>query len=59
MSSGRKAIAIPASTLFNDKEFKNELLKANIIGGKNRLHIYPDRDEPGEKLYDSTLAFDF
>ena len=56
LSSGRKAIAIPASTLFNDKEFKCELLKANIIGGKNRLHIYPDRDEPREKLYEEILT---
>ena len=43
MSSGRKAIAIPSATLLKDKDI--EPLK-----GLN-LHMAPDQDKPGERLF--------
>lgn len=43
LSSGKKAIAIPSSTLLKEKDL--EPLK-----GLN-LHMYPDQDRPGEKLF--------
>ena len=43
MSTGRKAIAIPSATLLKPEDI--EPLK-----GLN-LHICPDQDEPGERLY--------
>ena len=43
MSSGRKAIAIPSATLLKVEDI--EPLKAL------NLHIFPDQDEPGERLY--------
>ena len=43
MSSGRKAIAIPSATLLKIEDI--EPLKAL------NLHIFPDQDEPGERLY--------
>ena len=43
LSSGKKAIAIPSATLLKEKDL--EPLK-----GLN-LHMYPDQDRPGEKLF--------
>ena len=43
MSAGHKAIAIPSATLLKPKDV--ELLK-----GLN-LHMFPDADEPGERLF--------
>lgn len=43
MSSGRKAVAIPSATLLNPAELMP-------LSGLN-LHICPDRDEAGERLY--------
>jgi len=43
LSSGHKAIAIPSATLIKAKELE-------IIKGLN-LHMYPDQDIPGERLY--------
>ena len=53
LSSGRKAIAIPSATLLNSKDI--EVLK-NIRNHKSKiinpsLHMSPDNDEPGERLY--------
>ena len=53
LSSGRKAIAIPSATLLNPKDI--EVLK-NIRNHKSKiinpsLHMSPDNDEPGERLY--------
>lgn len=46
LSAGHKAIAIPSVTLLNKDDM--ELLKHyNAFN----LHIYPDQDIPGEKLY--------
>ena len=43
MSSGRKAVAIPSATLLNPAELMP-------LSGLN-LHVCPDRDEAGERLY--------
>ena len=61
LSSGRKAIAIPSATLLKAEEIK--LLKGILQAdsspfptGEGRgeavtFHMYPDQDEPGERLY--------
>lgn len=46
LSAGHKAIAIPSATLLNKEDM--QLLKHY---GAMNLHIYPDRDVAGEKLY--------
>ena len=46
LSAGHKAIAIPSATLLNKDDM--ELLKHFKA---YNLHIYPDKDIPGEKLY--------
>lgn len=43
LSSGRKAIAIPSATLLKDKDLQP-------LRGLN-LHMAPDKDKPGEKLF--------
>ena len=43
LSSGRKAIAIPSATLLKDKDVEP-------LRGLN-LHMFPDQDKPGEKLF--------
>jgi DNA primase len=48
LSAGKKAIAIPSATLLNDEDLG--VLKSDRFKGLN-LHIYPDRDAPGERLY--------
>lgn len=47
LSAGHKAIAIPSATLLTKKD--KELLKA--ISSKINFHMYPDQDEPGERLF--------
>lgn len=56
LSSGRKAIAIPSATLLKPKDL--DLLKSYLSPPPERepsppdgLHIYPDQDEAGERLY--------
>lgn len=46
LSAGHKAIAIPSATLLNKDDM--QLLKRF---GASNLHIYPDKDTAGEKLY--------
>lgn len=46
LSAGHKTIAIPSATLLNKEDM--QLLKR--FGARN-LHIYPDKDIAGEKLY--------
>lgn len=46
LSAGHKAIAIPSATLLN----KEDMLLLKRYGAMN-LHIYPDKDVAGEKLY--------
>lgn len=43
LSSGHKAISIPSATLLKPEDLK-------AIGSRE-LHIYPDQDEAGERLY--------
>ena len=45
LSAGHKAIAIPSATLLKRKDV--ELLSALSA----EFHMYPDRDEPGERLF--------
>ena len=55
LSSGHKAIAIPSATLLTREDM--ELLKSlgtSPYGEDGRglsFHMYPDRDEPGERLF--------
>lgn len=49
LSSGRKAIAIPSATLLKQEDVA--LLKTITDSKRLRLHIYPDQDEPGERLF--------
>ena len=43
LSSGKKAIAIPSATLLKEKDLEP-------LRGLN-LHMFPDQDRPGEKLF--------
>lgn len=49
LSAGHKAIAIPSATLLKPKD--KELL--SVVGCQLSIHfhMYPDRDEPGERLF--------
>ena len=49
LSAGHKAIAIPSATLLT-KEVRNQLETCNLQL-ETRFHMYPDRDEPGERLF--------
>ena len=49
LSSGHKAIAIPSATLLNRKDLKP--LETCHLKLGTTLHMYPDQDIPGEKLY--------
>lgn len=49
LSSGRKAIAIPGATLFKPEDVK--LLATLKTEKRTVFHIFPDRDEAGERLY--------
>ena len=49
LSSGRKAIAIPSATLLTRKD--GELLSTLSSQLATEFHMYPDRDEPGERLF--------
>lgn len=51
LSSHHKAIAIPSATLLNSEDLK--LLKDH---GATDLHIYPDQDAAGEKLYNRLVS---
>ena len=49
LSSGHKAIAIPSATLLNRKDLKP--LETCHLKLGTTLHMYPDQDEPGERLF--------
>ena len=56
LSAGHKAIAIPSATLLSQKD--EELLQTldsspngGRLGGGFTFHMFPDRDEPGERLF--------
>jgi DNA primase len=49
LSSGHKAIAIPSATLLSKKDA--EQLSTVNYQLSTQFHMYPDRDEPGERLF--------
>ena len=49
LSSGHKAIAIPSATLL--KQHDIEQLSTLISLHSNKLHMFPDADVPGERLF--------
>ncbi len=49
LSAGHKAIAIPSATLLKTKDV--ELLQSLASSLSLTFHMYPDRDEPGERLF--------
>ena len=49
LSAGHKAIAIPSATLLKPKDVE-QLLTINYEL-LTEFHMYPDRDEPGERLF--------
>ena len=49
LSAGHKAIAIPSATLLRAKDAK--LLETLSVELGTAFHMYPDRDEPGERLF--------
>lgn len=51
LSSGRKAIAIPSATLLKPEDLKPLELWNVEHGTSLNLHMFPDNDAPGEKLF--------
>ena len=49
LSAGHKAIAIPSATLLQRKDV--ELLSTLNAKLSTKFHMFPDRDEPGERLF--------
>ena len=49
LSAGHKAIAIPSATLLKPSD--KELLSTLNAQLSTAFHMYPDRDEPGERLF--------
>lgn len=49
LSAGHKAIAIPSVTLLNPKDI--EQLSTVTSQLSTEFHMYPDHDEPGERLF--------
>lgn len=49
LSAGHKAIAIPSATLLKPQDV--ELLASYAARLSLSLHMYPDQDEPGERLF--------
>ena len=49
LSAGHKAIAIPSATLLT----KRDIEQLSMVNGQwsMKFHMYPDRDEPGERLF--------
>ena len=49
LSSGHKAIAIPSATLLTQKDVEQlSIIQCQL---SINYHMYPDRDEPGERLF--------
>ena len=53
LSAGHKAIAIPSATLLTqkNKDLLRSLSSPRGEVGRGPLHMYPDRDVPGERLF--------
>lgn len=47
LSAGFNAIAIPSATLLSE----NDKQKLSFLASTKTFHIYPDADEPGERLF--------
>ena len=52
LSSGKKAIAIPSATSLKEDDFSQLTAHHRSLN----LHVYPDQDEPGERLYSNLLG---
>lgn len=60
LSSGHKAIAIPSATLLKEQDLEplRQVIAPPSAGGLGgSLHMYPDKDEPGERLFLQLKAF--
>ena len=53
LSAGHKAIAIPSATLLMPRDILT--LKTALTARETPLHMYPDADPPGERLYTRLL----
>ena len=59
LSAGHKAIAIPSATLLTRKDmeqlstfnFPLDLGRSTLVELSTKFHMFPDRDEPGERLF--------
>lgn len=49
LSAGFKAIAIPSATLLNPEDV--DLISSSFISHNSSVHMYPDADDPGERLF--------
>lgn len=49
LSAGHKAVAIPSATLLTEAD--KRLLAELVTEKQTTLHMYPDRDAPGERLF--------
>ena len=49
LSAGHKAIAIPSATLLKCKDI--DLIRSTLQAHHSSLHIFPDNDSPGERLF--------
>ena len=49
LSSGHKAVAIPSATLLREDDLQH--IRKLVSEKGITLHMYPDRDEPGSRLY--------
>lgn len=54
LSAGFKSIAIPSATLLSDADKQQLLSLSSSLSLK--WHMYPDADEPGEKLFEQLKA---
>ena len=58
LSAGHKAIAIPSATLLKKSDLQMVVQQATAVAPQApplSLHIYPDHDEAGERLYQHLL----
>ena len=49
LSCGHKAIAIPSATLLKREDI--DLIRSTLQAHHSSLHMYPDNDSPGERLF--------
>lgn len=56
LSSGHKAIAIPSATLLKPEDFQPLKELSSSLSSSLDLHIYPDNDDAGERLYQQLVS---